>query len=419
MKILVADDDRVMCEYLENIISRTGHEVLKAEDGEEAWRIIESEHPQMAIVDWMMPNVDGIELVRRIRSSDETSSIYTILLTSMGTQKDRMNGYEAGVDDYIVKPFDSPELFARIHIGERIVALQMDLEKRIRRVNESEENLEQANLELLQAYAELKSTQGQMVHSEKMASIGQLAAGIAHEINNPVGFIASNLTTLDKYIMRFCEFINLLSGTQRAETKEETGERRKKLKIDYIMEDARDLIQESLDGSDRVKRIVQNLKSFSRVDQDEYKHADINECIDTTVNIVWNELKYKIKLEKVYADLPLVKCYPRELGQVFMNLLMNASQAIEEKGTIYIKTWQADDAIMISIEDTGSGIPKDKLDRIFDPFFTTKEVGKGTGLGLSISYDIIKKHDGEITVKSTQGKGTTFFIHIPMKEPMF
>ena len=189
---------------------------------------------------------------------------------------------------------------------------------------------------------------------------------------------------------------------------------RNKLKLDYVLNDITPLIEESLNGAARVTRIVQNLKSFSRVDHAEYTAADINECIESTLNIVWNELKYKSTVEKEYGELPLTKCYPQQLNQVFMNLLVNAAQAIEKEGIIKIKTWSADGAIHISISDTGAGIPEEKINKIFDPFYTTKEVGKGTGLGLSISYDIVKKHNGEIHVRSEIGTGTEFLIHIPV-----
>ncbi|MGQ9570976.1 MAG: sensor histidine kinase [Thermodesulfovibrionales bacterium] len=189
---------------------------------------------------------------------------------------------------------------------------------------------------------------------------------------------------------------------------------KKSQKIEYMMEDVHDLIKESIEGAERVKRIVQDLKSFSRVDEAEFKMADINEGLESTINIVWNELKYKVTLKKDYGDIPLTKCNPGQLSQVFMNILVNSAQSIEKKGEILVKTWHKDEDIYISISDTGCGIPREYIKRIFEPFFTTKEVGKGTGLGLSIAYDIVKKHKGEIIVQSEIGKGTTFIIKIPI-----
>lgn len=280
--------------------------------------------------------------------------------------------------------------------------------------------LEQQHKELENAYSELKSAQSQMLQREKMASIGQLAAGVAHEINNPMGFILSNLGTFEKYIRRMKEFILAQSELVRTSVSNEAAAglevKRRSLKLDYIMEDAAQLLKESLEGAHRVRKIVQGLKTFSRLDEAEYQTVDLNEELESVINILWNELKYKATLKREYGDIPKTVCNPGQLGQVFMNLLVNAADAIEEHGEITVKTWPEAGNIHVSISDTGSGIPEDKLGRIFEPFFTTKEVGKGTGLGLSIAYDIIKKHKGEITVKSEVAKGTLFTIKIPVVE---
>jgi two-component system, NtrC family, sensor kinase len=282
------------------------------------------------------------------------------------------------------------------------------------------QKLEQTNREIEKAYSELKMTQAKILQQEKMASIGQLAAGVAHEINNPMGFIASNLGTLNKYLDKISGYIQVLAEVCRELREPAATERlaqaRNLFKIDYVLDDIKKLIVESLDGTDRVKAIVQNLKSFSRVDQTEMTTADINECIETTLNIVWNELKYKATVKKEYGAPPKVRCYAQQINQVFMNLLVNAGQAIETGGVITIKTWEGENSVFASVSDTGSGIPEANLSRIFEPFFTTKDVGKGTGLGLSIAYDIIKKHHGEIAVRSEVGKGTTFTVRLPVKE---
>jgi two-component system NtrC family sensor kinase len=277
--------------------------------------------------------------------------------------------------------------------------------------------LEMKNRKLAQAYDELKATQAKILQQEKMASIGQLAAGVAHEINNPMGFISSNVATLGKYTERLAEYINAqqeaVASCASVETKKALQDAWNRLKLDYITEDIKKLIAESLDGATRVKTIVQDLKNFSRVGEAEAKLADINECLDTTINIVWNELKYKATLKKDYGKLPLTVCWPQQLNQVFMNLLVNAAQAIESHGEITVRTWEENGSIFIAVTDTGCGIPEKSLSKIFEPFFTTKEVGKGTGLGLSITYDIVKKHHGEIIVQSEVGKGTIFTVRIP------
>ena len=264
--------------------------------------------------------------------------------------------------------------------------------------------------------AELR--QAKVLHQEKMASIGQLAAGVAHEINNPIGFIHSNLSTLGKYLSRIDRFLAVQSGCIAAGAPPElvgfVRQQQASLKIDYIVKDLEDLVRESLEGAERVRSIVADLKSFSRVDESEYKQADLNECLRSTVNIAWNEIKHKATLKKELGEIPRTRCYPQQMNQVFMNLLLNAAHAIEDQGVITVRSWEEDGYVCVSVADTGQGIPEENLNRIFEPFFTTKEIGEGTGLGLSITYDIVKKHNGEITVRSEPGKGTVFTVRIPV-----
>ena len=285
--------------------------------------------------------------------------------------------------------------------------------------------LQKNHEELKKVCSDLKSAQSQILHQEKMASIGQLAAGVAHEINNPTGFILSNLNSLVKYTNRYSEYISVLNAAvvELADSGEKDVDaildmlekKRKALKLDYVIEDTKQLIKETTEGAERIKRIVQDLKSFSHVDDTEYKSSNINEGLESTINIAWNELKYKATVKREYGDIPKVKCNLGQLNQVFINILVNAAQAIEKQGEITVRTWCDGEYVNVLIADTGSGIPKEKIDRIFEPFFTTKEVGKGTGLGLSIAYDIIKKHAGEIEVASEVDKGTTFTIKIPVQ----
>ncbi len=282
--------------------------------------------------------------------------------------------------------------------------------------------LERKNIELQETFGKLRETGRQMVQQEKMASIGQLAAGVAHEINNPMGFITSNLGTLAKYLSRFAEFIaaqdNLLAKENTTEADlAQLAALRKKLKYDHIREDAGDLIAESLEGAERVREIVMNLKSFSRSAEKEKQPVDVNLLLENTLKIVWNELKYKARVHRDYGQLPPVLGSPQELTQVFVNLLVNAAQAIPDQGDIRVRTRHAGHEVVVFVSDTGSGISADKLHRIFEPFFTTKEVGKGTGLGLSISYDIIQKHGGSISVESHLDQGTTFTVRLPITVP--
>ena len=266
----------------------------------------------------------------------------------------------------------------------------------------------------------LRERQAQIIQQEKLASIGQLAAGVAHEINNPVGFISSNLGTLSKYLDKYDQFVALMDGAIQQgcsdEAKEEISADRRRLKIEYISKDIRQLIADSTEGTERVKKIVRDLKTFSHSGGDEMIVTDINACLESTINIVWNEIKYVAILKREYGDILPIRCYPHQLNQVFLNLLVNASHAVDKQGEITVKTWAEEGSIKVAISDTGCGIPPADMKRVFEAFYTTKEVGKGTGLGLSISAEIVKKHNGEITVQSEVGKGTTFTVRIPMTD---
>ena len=275
-----------------------------------------------------------------------------------------------------------------------------------------------------QAEQERKIIESQLRQSEKMASIGQLAAGVAHEINNPAGFVSSNLNTLSIYFKDYNKLINeyhnLLNQLMQNEQITGYADQIQNIKamedsmdIDFLVDDISNLIQESREGTDRIKKIVQDLKDFAHPGEDKPKYADINKCIESTLNIVWNEIKYKAQVIKDFSTLPEIMCYPQQLNQVFANLFINAAQAIEEEGEIKVKTSSNNGNIEVIISDTGTGISKENISKVFDPFFTTKEVGKGTGLGLNVAYNIIKKHKGEIKVTSKEGHGTSFAIVFP------
>ena len=282
--------------------------------------------------------------------------------------------------------------------------------------------LSKMNDEIRSANKRLEDAQNQLLQSEKMATIGQLAAGVAHEINNPVGYINSNLGTLQKYIKDVFAMLDAYEQaepllTASPETMRNIRALKDKLDIGYLKEDVVALMSESQEGIARVKKIVQDLKDFSHVDEAEWQWTDIRKGLDSTLNIVWNEIKYKAEVVKEYGDLPEVECLPSQLNQVFMNLLVNAAHAIEDKGIIFIRSGHENDRVWIEIADSGKGIPPENLNRIFDPFFTTKPVGKGTGLGLSLSYSIIQKHHGRINVSSEVGVGTIFRVYLPVKQP--
>ncbi|MBV6884485.1 ATP-binding protein [Xanthomonas euvesicatoria] len=286
-----------------------------------------------------------------------------------------------------------------------------------------ERELQQRHAELRQAYLRLNGAQDKLLQSEKMASIGQLAAGVAHEINNPIGYVHSNLGSLQEYLRSLFTLIEAYERALQAPDPKalipEIDEIRNRADIDFISRDLPQLMAESREGIERVTRIVRDLKDFSYSDRSEsWKMVDLHAGLESTINIIWNELKYKVTLERNYAELPLVECLPSELNQVYMNMLLNAGQAIVERGTIAVTTGRDEaENVWIQFQDSGAGIAPDLLQRIFDPFFTTKPVGSGTGLGLSISYGIINKHHGRIDVESTPGQGASFRITLPIRQP--
>ncbi|MGD5616339.1 ATP-binding protein [Xanthomonas citri pv. citri] len=286
-----------------------------------------------------------------------------------------------------------------------------------------ERELQQRHAELRQAYLRLNGAQDKLLQSEKMASIGQLAAGVAHEINNPIGYVHSNLGSLQEYLRSLFTLIEAYERALQAPDPKalipEIDEIRNRADIDFISRDLPQLMAESREGIERVTRIVRDLKDFSYSDRSEsWKMVDLHAGLESTINIIWNELKYKVTLERNYAELPLVECLPSELNQVYMNMLLNAGQAIVERGTIAVTTGRDEaENVWIQFQDSGAGIAPDLLQRIFDPFFTTKPVGSGTSLGLSISYGIINKHHGRIDVESTPGQGASFRITLPIRQP--
>lgn len=295
-----------------------------------------------------------------------------------------------------------------------LVGLARDITERKR----MDAELLSRNKELSEVNAKLFQAQGQLLQSEKMASLGQLAAGVAHEINNPIGFVNSNLGTLQRYVEELFKMLSAYEAQEhelKAETLATLGTLKREIDISFLREDVVSLLAESMEGMQRVKRIVQDLKDFSHVDEAEKQWANLERGLDSTLNMARNEIKYKAEVVKDYAGIPEIECMPSQLNQVFMNLIVNAAHAIEEHGTITLRTGANEQQVWVEVSDTGCGISKDHLARIFDPFYTTKPVGKGTGLGLSLSYGIVQRHHGSIDVSSEPGKGSSFKVSLPIK----
>lgn len=313
-------------------------------------------------------------------------------------------------------------------LNENNIKLQSEIDKR----NHVEKKLRASKNKLQSTIKQLKHTQAQIIQTEKMASIGQLAAGVAHEINNPTAFVSSNLYSMAQYQTEMSQLLDLYEAiTELLIPKQNQSDLpapvktaimnvqqfADKIDLPFIREDFSELIKESREGTERIKKIVEDLKDFAHPGVLERQETDINKGLDAAINVVWNEIKYNTELEKDYGELPQVWCYSQQINQVFMNLLINASQSIDSNGKIYIRTRQQNGHVIVQVCDNGCGIPKEIQSQIFDPFFTTKEVGKGTGLGLSTTFNIIEKHNGSIEVNSKEGEGTSFTICLPIAQP--
>jgi len=577
--ILVVDDSKTLCAIIKKMLSENGFAVIIASNGYKCLEILETEEPDLILLDIVMHKINGIEVCKKIKTDQRYKNIPVLLMSSKEDVDKKLEGFEAGAVDYIIKPFMAKELTARILVHLRLRTLLQNLECEVskrqqaenkllkystqleKKVTERTAELVYANKHLETGIEDQKKTQyslekskkkyrdlvetigewiwemnadgvftyaspsifkitgykpeeilgktpfdltppeesekaarlfrekkankkslkwlehnylhkngnsvivetngapffdskgnllgyrgvnrditekkqiekekkklkAQLLQSEKMASIGQLAAGVAHEINNPTGFVSSNLNSFSDYVDDIKTLLSKYNKLIKTSMKtvgiknipppvgkqlDDILEFEEKVDINFILDDTKKLIEDCIEGTDRIKNIVTSMKNFAHPGENKPSYSNINKNIDSTLNIVWNEIKYKAKVIKHYGDIPEVLCYSQQINQVFMNLLVNAAQSIQEKGTITISTRADKNYVEIEISDTGSGIKVEHLSKIFDPFFTTKDVGKGTGMGLNVSYNIIKKHNGTIDVKSKEKEGTTFTIRL-------
>jgi signal transduction histidine kinase len=393
MQVLIADDDPVSRYLLQNILESAGHQVSAAADGGEAWRLFEAGDFPLVITDWMMPELDGIDLVRRIRSSQRPHYVYTILLTARSHKEDVVAGMGAGADDFVTKPFDWDELRVRCRQGERILALEKSL----------------------------RETQAALCQSEKLASVGQLAAGVAHEINNPLAYVLNNLAVLRQDVPALLGVLDRYRSGRDALARAEPdlaaalARLEEEEDLPYLRENLERLVHKSLEGLQRVRQIVRNLRDFARLDEAEFKEVDLNAGLEATLEMIGHEVKKKeLTLQREYGELPPVACHPGKINQVFLNLLVNAVQACAPGGRITVRSRGAAEEVAVEVEDTGCGIAAEHLPRLFEPFFTTKPLGEGTGLGLSLSYGIVRDHGGRIEVESVAGRGSLFRVRLPL-----
>lgn len=550
MKILIAEDNKISRRILQVTLALAGHEVITTEDGAAAWAILEGEDsPSLAILDWVMPEIDGLEVCRRVRQQENRTPVYIILLTAKANKTDIVQGLEAGANDYILKPFNREELYARVKVGETVVNLQRDLASRVAELENTLDERKRVKMELSETqqflhtvidnmpnliyvkdikgnfilvnqaladnfgkspaeligktdadfshnpeearkiieediqilqnldekfileekhidahgnvhwyqtvkrsivlgengnrylvgvatdFTERKIMESQFHHLQKMESIGQLAAGIAHEINTPTQYVGDNTRFIRDAFTDFnlilAKYGELLDSAESGEIKPELISDVKKeidsADLKYLLEEVPTALQQSLDGVSRIAKIVQSMKDFAHPGTREKQSADLNRAIESTVTVARNEWKYIADVETRFdPNLPLVPCFLGEFNQVILNMVINAAHAITDvvgdgskgKGKITITTTKVNDNwAEVRIGDTGNGIPSEVQARIFDPFFTTKEVGKGTGQGLAISHTVVvEEHSGQLSFETEPGQGTTFIIRLPLND---
>ncbi|MCQ8180756.1 response regulator [Methylomonas sp. SURF-1] len=410
--ILLVDDEPINLSVFGEFLTRY-YQVLVATGGESALKLVNSPaKPDLILLDVMMPGMDGYQVLAELKARADTRDIPVIFVTALTSDLEEERGLALGAVDYIYKPCHLSILLARIRT-------QLELKKARDWLRNQNATLE---AEVERRHKENQWVHMQLLQSEKLAAIGQLAAGIAHEINNPVGFVNSNLNTLSSYLADLFCILDAYSGALAAGAiaeppRNELQTLLEKKQMAYLREDIPQLIAESREGLARVRAIVQDLKDFAHAGTDTLELSDLHKGLDSTLNIICNELKYHCKIVKEYGEIPQIYCLPSQLNQVFMNLLINAGQAIETQGVITVRTGCRENEIWVEIGDNGKGIAPEHISRLFEPFFTTKPVGKGTGLGLSISRNIVAKHGGRIEVESEPGQGSRFRVCLPIARP--
>jgi signal transduction histidine kinase len=418
--ILIVDDTADMAWIMKRAMEDQGYTALVACDGGQALKIASTEHPDVILLDIMMPQMNGIEVLRRLKTDAQLRDIPVVLVTAKDEDEDVIAGLDAGAHDYVTKPFKREILAARVRSAVRI--------------RESHENLRITKDRLQAEIIRRKRMEKELAQAHKLEAIGHLAAGIAHEINTPAQYVGDNTRFLRDV---FTDVNTLLDDLDRLLKAAKCGEitedmiaevdvNVRGIEVDYIKEEAPKAIDQSLEGIERVANIVRAMKEFSHPGNGHRQPINLNRAIESTLTVSRNEWKYVADLVSDFdPGMPAVPCLASDFNQVILNLVVNAAQAIanvvgdgsQGHGTITVRTRRDGDWAEISVEDTGTGIPVNIRNKVFDPFFTTKDVGKGTGQGLSIAHNIVvQKHGGTISFESEEGKGTTFVVRLPIDE---
>lgn len=427
MNILVVDDEKFNLKMAQDLIEAniSDSKVFLCNLPEEVLQKLDEYDIGIVLLDIIMPNITGIDVLKSIRNQEKYNDIQIIMFTGMTDKESFKTCFENGANDYINKPINFTEFVARMKASVRA-------RKNILALKEMNSTITLQYKKLQTITQQLKDTQFNLIQKEKLAALGEIAAGIAHEINNPMGFISSNLDTMNRYfekintlLFAYKNFVQLASiettsHEKLMQRKSEITELERKQKIDFIMDDLTTLIQESSDGANRVTKIVQSLRNLAKTGmENEMAYNDLSQIAEEALLIVKHETEFVATIDKQMESPLYLLCNKGQIGQVMLNILLNAIYAVKSRNTnvlgkIAIKTYSAEEDVICEISDDGPGIQEEHLSRIFDPFFTTKDVGSGVGLGLSVAYDIVvKKHGGELSVTSELGKGTSFIIKLP------
>jgi two-component system NtrC family sensor kinase len=397
--VLIVDDVEANLKVLQLLLEGQPCNVVAAGSGQQALRLLLRQEFAVLLLDVQMPEMDGYEVARHVRMHPATRDVPIIFLTATHhTDENILRGYDSGAVDFLFKPLNPVVLLSKVRVFLELHAQRKKLACANRELEHANGSLRQSNQELENAYHDVKTAHAQLVQSAKMASLGELVAGVAHEINNPLSFALNHLGTTRRSLEQFR--VDLAAGdSQRAEERWQRAGAR---------------LNETEHGLERIRDLVLKLRAFSRLDEGERKVVSIAECIDSVLMILGHRLQDRVRVTLELGPVDWVDCYPALLNQVLLNLVANSIDAIEGSGSITLRTGVEDGMFVISVTDTGCGIPNGMQDRIFEPFFTTKPVGQGTGLGLSIAYSIVKKHEGTLELRAASEGGTIATIRIPL-----